>query len=595
MYAPPSHKSFDKAEPQDLNRGADHIVPDCAGQNFYAIDRGLRDLLQLYLEPSDFRRLEPHFDRLGALAGDRLDELARAADKHPPVLNARDRFGRDEDWIDYHSSYREMEAIAFGDFQFHAMSHRAGTLGMDRPLPAVAKYALQYLFVQAEFGLMCPISVTDTSIHLIRKFASSELKDYLLPKMLSADPATQWKGTQFMTERAGGSDVGAIETTARCEDGVWRLYGDKWFCSHADADVALLLARPEGAPGGTRGLALFALPRRLKDGRRNAYRIIRLKDKLGTRSMASGEIRLEGAVAYLVGEADRGLKQMMEQVNLSRLSHGVRAAAMMRRCVNEAMVCARTRMAFGKTIIEYPLLRRQLLKITVPSEQSLSMFLFAASALDRANAGSKQAEGCLRILTPLLKFRACRDNIPVATGAMEVRGGNGYIEEWVQPRLVRDAHIGVLWEGTSNINALDIVTRAVGKRRAHLTLEAALKRLLDNATRMPAAFRDRLRLALDRALILAERVAAEPSLEQRARQAASALYHVTSSILMTWEAAQPGRDARRALYAKFVLEHRLSAQDPLEPHDGDWEREAAEFVFSQRQVALPEIAGLLER
>src|ERR1700710_2894642 len=397
-----------------LRRGADHIAPDAAGQNFYAVDRGLRDLLAHYLSPADFVHLEPHFDRLGALAGGRLDELARAADKHPPVLNPRDRFGRDEDWIDYHSAYREMESIAFADFQFHAMSHRAGALGIDRPLPAVAKYALQYLFVQAEFGLMCPISVTDTSIHLIRKFGSAELRQYLLPKMLSADPAVQWKGTQFMTERAGGSDVGTIETVAKFENGTWRLYGDKWFCSHADADVALLLARPEGAPKGTPGLALFALPRRLKDGHRNAYRIVRLKDKLGTRSMASGEILLEGALAYLVGDASRGLKQMMEQVNLSRLSHGVRAAAMMRRCVNEAMVCARTRQAFGNTIIEYPLLRRQLLKITVPTEQSLSMFLFAASAMDRANAGSREAEGCQRILTPLLKFRACRDNIPVA-------------------------------------------------------------------------------------------------------------------------------------------------------------------------------------
>jgi alkylation response protein AidB-like acyl-CoA dehydrogenase len=474
------------------------------------------------------------------------------------------------------------------------MSHRAGTLDMDRPLPAVAKYALQYLFVQAEFGLMCPISVTDTSIHLIRKFASAELKDYLLPKMLSADAATQWKGTQFMTERAGGSDVGAIETTASCEDGVWRLYGDKWFCSHADADVALLLARPEGAPPGTKGLALFALPRRLKDGRRNTYRIVRLKDKLGTRSMASGEIRLEGAVAYLVGEADRGLKQMMEQVNLSRLSHGVRAAAMMRRCTNEAMVCARSRVAFGKTIIEYPLLRRQLLKIAVPSEQALSMFLFAADAMDRANAGSKEAESTLRILTPLLKFRACRDNIPVATGAMEVRGGNGYIEEWVQPRLVRDAHIGVLWEGTSNINALDIITRAVGNSRAHRTLAGELQKFLDEATPMPAAFRNRLRVALKRTLVFAERVAAEPTLEASARQAASGLYHVTSSILMIREAAQPGADARRALYARFVLDHRLSAQDPLEPSPGDWEREAAEVIFSERKVALAEIAGLLD-
>src|SRR5579871_5707554 len=504
----------------DRSHGADRLAPDGAGRNFYAIDRALRDLLPLYLAADDFRKLEPHFDRLGDLAGGRLDALARLADKHPPVLHPRDRFGRDEDWIDYHSAYREMETIAFGDFQFHAMSHRAGALGMERPLPAVAKYALQYLFVQAEFGLMCPISVTDTSTHLIRKFADKALQDYLLPKMLSGDVATMWKGTQFMTERTGGSDVGAIETVARCEDGEWRLTGDKWFCSHADADVALLLARPEGAPSGTQGLALFALPRRLKDGRRNTYRIVRLKDKLGTRSMASGEILLDGAVAYLVGDVKAGLKQMMEQVNLSRLSHGVRAAAMMRRCLNEAMVCAQSRMAFGNTIINYPLLRRQLLKVTVPVEQSLSVFLFAASAMDRANAGDKDARAWLRILTPLLKFRACRDNIPVATGSMEVRGGNGYIEEWVNARLIRDAHIGVLWEGTSNINALDIITRAVGRSGAHRALGTALGKLLDQAGRIPANLRDHLRATLERALAFAERVAAEPALEADARRAA---------------------------------------------------------------------------
>jgi alkylation response protein AidB-like acyl-CoA dehydrogenase len=588
----PAHRQA-KAKCRSPRRGADHIAPDCAGQNFYLIDRGLRDLLKLYLTPDDFGRLEPHFDRLGALAGGRLDELARIADRHPPVLHPRDRFGRDEDFIDYHGAYREMEGIAFADFQFHAMSHRAGALGFDRPLPATAKYALQYLFVQAEFGLMCPISVSDTSIHLIRKFADPALQEYLLPKMLSADPAVQWKGTQFMTERSGGSDVGAIETVARREGSEWRLTGDKWFCSHADADVALLLARPQGAPAGTRGLALFAMPRRLKDGSRNAYRIVRLKDKLGTRSMASGEVSLEGAVAYLVGRAEDGLKQMMEQVNLSRLSHGVRAAAMMRRCVNEAMTCARTRQAFGSTIIDFPLLRRQLLKITVPAEQSLSVFLFAAQAMDRANTGDTDAERLLRILTPLLKFRACRDNIPVATGAMEVRGGNGYIEEWVQPRLVRDAHIGVLWEGTSNINALDIITRAVRKSRAHEALQAALLDLLDQAASVPFAFSDRLRQALDRAAAFADRVAAEAALETRARQAASALYHITSAILMTAEAARPGADARRALYARLVLEHRLSAQDPLAPDEAAWECEAAEMLLSERSVELGDIAKLL--
>src|SRR5712692_8529976 len=229
--------------PPAATSASELLAPDCRGLNFFRIDAGLQQLLASYLDPETLQHFAPHFDRLGALAGGRLDELAAIADKHPPVLHARDRQGRDEDWIEYHPAYREMEQIAFGDFQFHAMSHRGGVLGMDRPLPAVAKYALQYLFVRAGFGLMCPISVTDTSIHLIRKFASPELQEYLLPKMLNRDVATMWKGTQFMTERAGVSDVGTIETTARHEDGEWRLYGDKWFCSHADADVALLLAR----------------------------------------------------------------------------------------------------------------------------------------------------------------------------------------------------------------------------------------------------------------------------------------------------------------------------------------------------------------
>ena len=334
--------------------GSDWIAPDCSGMNFYAIDHGLRDLLAIYLPAAVLDHLTPHYQRLGELAGGRLDDLARTADRHPPVLHPRDRFGRDQDWIEYHPAYREMEQIAFGDFQFHAMSHRDGLLDMDRPLPPVAKYAFQYLFVQAEFGLMCPISVTDTSIHLIRTFGSNALQDYLLPRMLSPDLTTMWKGTQFMTEKAGGSDVGAIETIARSQDGIWRLYGEKWFCSHTDADVALMLARPERAPAGTQGLALFALPRHTHDGARNAYRIVRLKNKLGTKSMASGEIRLEGAEAYLVGQPDQGLRQMMEQVNLSRLSHGVRAAAMMRRCVNEALAAARGRTAFGQPRRRFP-------------------------------------------------------------------------------------------------------------------------------------------------------------------------------------------------------------------------------------------------
>ena len=369
------------------------IAPDCAGQNFYAIDRGLRDLLQLYLEPNDFRRLEPHFDRLGALAGGRLDELARAADKHPPVLNARDRFGRDEDWIDYHSSYREMETIAFGDFQFHAMSHRAGALGMDRPLPAVAKYALQYLFVQAEFGLMCPISVTDTSIHLIRKFASAELQDYLLPKMLSGDVATMWKGTQFMTERAGGSDVGAIETIARCEDGVWRLYGDKWFCSHADADVALLLARPEGRACRHRGprAVCAAAPAEGRPPQRLPHRPP--QGQTGhpldgeRRDPARGRRRLSGRRCRARPQADDGAGQPVAAV--ARRSRRGDDAALRQRGDG---VRAHAEWRSARPSSNIPCCAASFSRSRVPAEQSLSMFLFAASAMDRANAGSKEAE-----------------------------------------------------------------------------------------------------------------------------------------------------------------------------------------------------------
>ncbi len=571
---------------QPARTGSDWIAPDCAGLDFFAVDQGLRDLLTIYLPEQIREPLTPHFQRLGRLAGGRLDELARTADRHPPVLHPRDRFGRDQDWIEYHPAYREMEQIAFADFQFHAMSHRGGVLGMDRPLPPVAKYAFQYLFVQAEFGLMCPISVTDTSIHLIRTFGSNALQDYLLPRMLAADLSTLWKGTQFMTEKAGGSDVGAAETIARNEAGVWRLYGEKWFCSHTDADVALILARPENAPPGTSGLALFALPRRTRDGARNAYRIVRLKDKLGTRSMASGEIRLEGAAACLVGQPDQGLKQMMQQVNLSRLSHGVRAAAMMRRCVNEALAAARGRTAFGRTVADFPLMRRQLMKMLVPAEQALSVALCTADALGR---GAREE---LRILTGLLKLRACRDNVIVATAAMEARGGNGYIEDWVNPRLIRDAQVGLLWEGTSNINALDVINRAVGRSGAHRALRAMLHARLADAAALPAPFRNALGAALDRANALAERVAGLGQ-ETLARQAATALYDASSAVLLAWEGTRPDADARRVLLSRFVLAHRLSPADPLAPEQAEWERSATDALLANRPLRLDEVAELL--
>ena len=580
--------------PKSLN---DWVAPDCSGLNFFDIDDSLQSLLRVYMEDALREHMTPHYERLGEIAGGRLDELSRLADRHGPVLHARSPRGADEDWIEFHPAYREMEQIGFGDFGIHCMSRKQGVLGWPDKVPPIAKYVFQYLFTQSEFGLMCPISVTDTSALLIERYADEETKQRFLPRMHSQDMNEIYKSAQFMTEKTGGSDVNNLELEARHENGAWRLYGEKWFCSCADGDVALLLARPQGAPGGSRGLGLFALPRHLDDGTRNRYRIVRLKDKLGTKSMASGEIIFDGAVAYPLGEVgagpNNGLKQMMDQVNMSRLSHGVRAAGMMRRCVNEALAVAHNRIAFGEHIINKPLLRRQLMKLIVPTEQVLSMALFVAQQLERADNGDKQAERLVRILTPLLKFRSCRDNITVATGAMEVRGGNGFIEDWVNSKLLRDAHIGVLWEGTSNINALDITTRAIAKVGAQKDLGEDLKERLSACSGMPGQLRGELSAIVDRAVTFAEEIAMSGN-ETLARQASDALYHAASAVLLACEGAQlgaSGHDARRLLLARMVVTHRLSPRDPFAA--GEDEDLIVDALLSPEPVDLARAADLI--
>jgi acyl-CoA dehydrogenase len=549
----------------------DRVAPDCRGGNFYDIDPDIDALSALYL-PAELRaHLRPHFQRMGEIAGGVLDELATVADRNPPVLHPRDRFGRDQDWIEHHPAYKEMERLGFLEFGLQAMTHRGGVLGWPEPFPPAAKYIFTYLFTQAEFGIMCPISVSDTAAYLVRRHANEALKAKILPGMLSQDADTLLRGTQFMTEKQAGSDVGLVSTEARFEDGVWRLYGDKWFCSHADADIAMILARPEGAPSGTKGLGLFALPRLLDDGARNRYRIVRLKDKLGTKSMASGEIVLEGAEAWPVGDLGQGFKQMMDQVNLSRLSHGVRAAGMMRRCLNEALACARGRQAFGGPLIDRAMVRRQLMKILVPTEQALSMALFTADIMAKADAGDARAAEALRLLTPLVKFRACRDNLMVATAAMEMRGGTGYIEEWVNARLVRDAQVGVLWEGTSNIVALDAIDRAVGRADAQLPLGEILEEMLAVVAPVRPMAAEALRDAYARAAGLAKRVSGHDDPGPAARKAAGALYHAISAAVLAWEGAAltaAGSGSRRLDLAEQVLRQRLSPVDPLEEMAG---------------------------
>lgn len=535
-------------------------VPDSRGINLWRADPDLKQLARLYLDDGLAAHLEPHLERLGGLAGGELDELAGVADHNPPVLKARTRRGEDAQSIDYHPAYRQLEQVAFGDYGLAALSHRAGVLGWNAPMPAAAKYVITYLFVQAEFGLCCPVSMTDSLTRTLRKFGSEELVSRYLPALTSQDLDVLFQGAMFMTEQGAGSDVGATVVSASPQaDGTWSLRGEKWFCSNADAELAMVLARREGAEPGLKGVSLFLLPRTLPDGSPNRYRIVRLKDKLGTKSMASGEISLDGATAWLVGDPGAGFKQMADMVNNSRLSNGVRAAGLMRRAVTEALFIAHRREAFGKRLIEMPLMRRQLLKMLLPAEQARSMMFQTAEALRRSDGGDDGAYPLLRILTPLIKFRACRDARKVTGDAMEVRGGCGYIEEWSDARLLRDAHLGSIWEGTSNIVALDVIRAA--QREGSLPVLWKHVESLCVQSDAPAE----LLPALERAMDLADRA---PEDVAQTRQAASALYHLTSAAALAWEAAAMNAPHRLAL-ARAVLKHRVLPRDPLAPEDAE--------------------------
>jgi alkylation response protein AidB-like acyl-CoA dehydrogenase len=568
---------------------SDAIAPDTTGLNFFRADPSLNDLLQIHLPDELVTHITPHLDRLGALAGDHLDNYARLADKHTPVLHPRDRFGRDVQWIEYHPAYRELENAAYGQFGIHAMSHRKGILGWPETYPAAAKHAFTYLFNQAEFGLGCPINVTDGAAMLLSRFGNDALKAKYLDGLTQTDMAKLTQGAQFMTEKEGGSDVGKLTTAAIRDGDHWRLTGEKWFCSNADAKIAMLLARPEGAPTGTRGVGLFLLPRTLDDGSPNAYRIVRLKDKLGTRSMASGEIKLEGALAYAVGNLDRGFVQMAEMVNWSRLSNGVKSTALMRRAMHDALTVARGRTAFGHRIIDLPLARRQLLKLLVPLEQALSLCFVTAATLDRAEQGrSQEAALLLRILTPTLKFRATRDARKVCGDALEMRGGIGYVEEFASARVLRDSYLGSIWEGTSNIVALDAITRAIGRHGADSALAADLHARLNDAAAIPAGFRDTLRKAVDKAIGFARTIAATTDNEGDTRRATTLLYHAASAVTLAWEGSQIVErrgDARRLLLSKLV-DHHLTAADPYAVSSGKQEQAIADSLFGDAPLPI---------
>ncbi len=545
-------------------------MPTTRGMNFFDADPNLLFTLRQHAQPEDAERAIPLLREVGEVAGNELDELAMLADRNPPRLENFDAYGQRIDDVIYHPSYVEMQKIGFSRFGFAAMSHREGVMGWPGRIPHVVKYALSYLFVQSEFGLFCPISMTDSAARVINMYGPDELRQRYLPGLTSTDFGSLMQSAQLLTERTGGSDVGANECVARRQpDGSWELWGEKWFCSNAGSAVHLTLARPEGAPGGTRGLGMFVVPRFLPDGTRNAIVIRRLKDKLGTRDMPSGEYEFHGAKAYVLGDITRGFPQMAEMINVSRLSNGMRASAMMRRSLLEAVVHARGRSAFGKALIDLPLVRDQIFEMTMDVEAALTLVLYAASALDQADAGSEFHEKVIRITTPLIKYAVCKQARSTSGLSMNIRGGNGYIEEWVNARLVRDSFLGSIWEGAENVVALDIA-RAATKGRAHEALFGDLATKLD-ALRDPDVRREAapLRDALAATKSRLEQLLPLPSEEREPKMTrmADRMAAVACAILLMLDAdaqAKAGEGYRKLLIATEYRRRNLDGGDPLD-------------------------------
>jgi len=431
-------------------------IPALDRSDWYAPDEHLRWLVRRTVGESLWPLADSTLTDLGSLVPQRIEPLARLADRNPPVLRQYDSRGNRVDEIEFHPAYKELERTVLGLGAVRA-AYTDGWRGLHGRAPRPLVTAMLYMILQADQAITgCPIGMMDAMARCL-ELNDAALAARFVPR-IADDGGHHMTAAMFLTEKAGGSDVGANETTAtRADDGTWRLSGEKWFCSCAHSDLILVLARPLGAAPGPRGLGLFLMPRHLDDGTRNNYVIHRLKDKFGTRAMPSAEVGLHGAFAWQVGQIERGLPQMMDMVNLTRVGIATATAGAMRRSAFEALTHTRGRVTFGEQLDVHPLMRDTLAELVVDSVAGLTAAMGVAELLDRADAGNAEASAALRLLTPLFKMHGTERARISATEAMEVRGGNGFIEEWPEPRMLRDVYVHAIWEGSGNVIALDVL------------------------------------------------------------------------------------------------------------------------------------------
>ncbi|MEV7546890.1 acyl-CoA dehydrogenase family protein [Streptomyces sp. NPDC089915] len=462
-------------------------APPLVGYEVYLGDRALAEGVERHLAgaaPGVADEVRRELADLGRAAGSaQALEWGRLANENPPVLRTHDRYGNRIDEVEFHPAWHRLLGHAVG----------AGlTDAWGRPSGHLRRAAGFFVWSQAEAGHGCPVSMTHAAVPALR--TDPELAAVWEPLLTShvyeegLRPPADKAGVLFgmaMTEKQGGSDVRANTTAAVALDasGEYLLTGHKWFCSAPMSDGFLVLAQ---APGG---LTCFLVPRVLPDGTRNAFAVQRLKDKLGNRSNASGEIEFDGTWARRVGEEGRGVRTIIDMVAATRLDCVLGSAALMRQALTQAVHHAEHRSAFGSVLIEQPLMRNVLADLALESEAATTLALRLAAACD---AGTDRERAFLRLAVPAAKYWVTKRCTPMVAEALECLGGNGYVEESGLPRLLRESPVNSVWEGSGNVQALDAL-RALRREPEALNAflqEVGLARGADH--RLDAAIRDLL-------------------------------------------------------------------------------------------------------
>ncbi|MFI0406316.1 acyl-CoA dehydrogenase family protein [Actinomadura sp. 3N508] len=535
-----------------------------AGLNWYDCDPTLRFLMRRHLGDG-FGWAEPRLREMGALMGGPIAERAEETDRNPPRLEKYDRWGRDISQVvmppSFEAARRDLVATSFTRPSFVA---EAEANGVD---PAPLGVAWSYLLDQADIGMACALGTGgDMVVALTEAFAPDDVKARV--RELFAEGEMSGEAAQMLTERSGGSDLGALESTAFRDGDAWRLNGLKWFASNANGSAFVVLAKSVGAEDGVRGIAPFLVLRERRDGSRNGVRIRRLKDKLGTRSVASAEIEFTDAEAFLLapstsagrGGDGKGLARMMELTNNARLGISMMGLGCARRALVESLCYATTREAFGAPLAEQPLMRRKLAELIVETEAVQALVFDGYLGRPR-----------LRVGAALIKLRAARLGVTAASDAIEIHGGNGYIEQWPVARILRDAQVNPIWEGGDNILCLD-VRRAIERQDAH---EPFLDRLTEAVQQAPPGDDATADLVTDRIAHLREAINRWRGLDRTVAEArlyplAQYMADVYAAALLLeqagWERADSGTD-RKALVARLYARSRLADTGPLRAID----------------------------